>query len=229
MKEKFAAYIPMDRRHAMSRSQRLADRTQGAALFADISGFTRLTDALVLELGAQRGAEELTNYLNLVYDAVIDEVHHYGGSVIAFAGDAITCWLEGDDGRRAVSCALAMQHAIVQFATIPTPAGGTVSLSMKAAVSAGPVRRFVVGDPEIRLLDALAGETLVRLAETEHLANSGEVLIDGLTLQALQPPLLISESRRDPESALVAGVVSPESILAPRSPWPRLDVDAIDM
>ena len=102
----------------------LPDRAQGAALFADISGFTQLTEALVRELGPQRGAEELTRYLDLVYDAVIDELHRYGGSVIAFAGDAITCWLDGDDGRRAVACALAMQarHASVSAPSRRQPA-----------------------------------------------------------------------------------------------------------
>ncbi|MCB0092035.1 MAG: hypothetical protein KDE54_29295, partial [Caldilineaceae bacterium] len=104
-------YLAMDRRFALAGGYALADRTHGAALFVDISGFTPLTEALVRELGPQRGAEELTRYLNLVYDAVIDELHRYGGSVIAFAGDAITCWLDGNDGARAVACALAMQRA----------------------------------------------------------------------------------------------------------------------
>ncbi|MEZ4622241.1 MAG: hypothetical protein R2867_42970 [Caldilineaceae bacterium] len=35
---------------------------------------------------------------------------------------------------------------------------------MKAAVATGEVRRFLVGDPTQRVIDALAGETLVRLA-----------------------------------------------------------------
>ena len=141
------AYIPMDRRHALVQGQSLPDQTQGAALFADISGFTPLTEALVRELGPQRGAEELTRYLNLVYDAVIEELHRYGGSVIAFAGDAITCWLDGDNGLRATACALAMQGAMQHFAAITTPAGSTITLAMKAAVATGLVRRFLVGDP----------------------------------------------------------------------------------
>ena len=100
-------YIAMDRHHALAHGVTLPDRTHGAGPFADTSGFTQLTEALVRELGPQRGAEELTRYLNLVYDAVIDELHRFGGSVIAFAGDAITCWLDGDNGLRATACALA--------------------------------------------------------------------------------------------------------------------------
>ena len=58
------AYIPQDRRHALGRSQTLPDRTRGAALFADVSGFTPLTRALARELGPRRGAEALLDVLN---------------------------------------------------------------------------------------------------------------------------------------------------------------------
>src|SRR5262245_7163777 len=88
----FAAYIPADRYRAIQRGAALPDRSSGAALFADISGFTSFTEALGRELGARRGAEELTRQLNRVYDALIAAVDRYGGSVINFAGDAITCW-----------------------------------------------------------------------------------------------------------------------------------------
>ncbi len=74
-----AAYIPTDRRHALARGKSLPDRTKGAALFADISGFTPLTEALARELGPQRGAEELTHHLNSVYDVLIAELDAYGG------------------------------------------------------------------------------------------------------------------------------------------------------
>jgi len=40
MQESPLSYIPMDRRHAMAQGRTLADPTHGAALFADISGFT---------------------------------------------------------------------------------------------------------------------------------------------------------------------------------------------
>ena len=45
------AYIPRDRRRALAAGVELPDRVHGAALFADISGFTALTEALAEELG----------------------------------------------------------------------------------------------------------------------------------------------------------------------------------
>ena len=99
----WSAYIPIDRRYAIVTGQDLSDRASGAALFADISGFTPLTELLAEELGPRRGAEELTRQLNRVYDALIAEVHRYRGSVIGFSGDAITCWFNADDGLRATA------------------------------------------------------------------------------------------------------------------------------
>jgi len=53
--EPLHVYLPMDRRQALMRGESLPHRTAGAALSADISGFTQLTAALAQELGLQRG------------------------------------------------------------------------------------------------------------------------------------------------------------------------------
>jgi class 3 adenylate cyclase len=90
----FQAYIPHDRRLALARGEALPDRLQGAVLFADISGFTPLTEALARSFGPRRGAEELTFHLNRIYDALISEVERFHGSVVSFSGDAITCWFD---------------------------------------------------------------------------------------------------------------------------------------
>ena len=92
MDSSFAAYLPQDRRQALARGEDLPTRAHGAALFADIAGFTPLTEALDRSLGARRGVEEMTRQINHVYDALIGAVERYGGSVIGFAGDSITCW-----------------------------------------------------------------------------------------------------------------------------------------
>ena len=159
----------------------MPDRVQGTALFADISGFTPLTEALARELGPRRGSEEITRHLNVVYDAIIAELHRYGGSVIGFSGDAITCWFDGDNGRKATAAGLAMQAAIMPLASIELPSGPTVRLTMKVAITAGPARRFVVGDPQYWVVDVLAGKTLDTLASVEKHALSGEVVLDEAT------------------------------------------------
>ncbi|MEP7202422.1 MAG: tetratricopeptide repeat protein [Ilumatobacteraceae bacterium] len=202
------AYLAGDRRRALSDGRELNDRVWGTALFADVSGFTPLTEALANELGPQRGAEELTAHLNRVFHAVIDDVDRYGGEVIYFGGDAITCWLDGDDGRRGVACALAIQRTMASVGTICTPAGTAVVLAIKVAVAVGDARRFVVGDPTIQLIDVLAGRLIDELADAEHLAEKGDVVLALSALDSIGEHVTVSEHRSDGEHAGIVGVVA---------------------
>jgi predicted ATPase/class 3 adenylate cyclase len=197
MIEHMTAYIPIDRRKALAQEKKLRDRTKGAALFADISGFTPLTETLSQAYGPKRGAEELIRHLNRVYDASIELVERFGGSVIGFSGDAMTCWFDKDDGLRALASALEIQKAMQGFATIAVSSQQTVALSIKVAVVVGPVRRFLVGDPSIHYIDVIAGATMDRLAAAEHQAQSGEIVIDEATATSLGEKIKVSEWRTE--------------------------------
>jgi predicted ATPase/class 3 adenylate cyclase len=224
--ESLSLYLPMDRRQALAKGLSLPDRAYGAALFADISGFTSLTEALALELGPQRGAEELTSHLSRVYDALISELDRYGGSVIAFSGDAITCWLDADDGLRAATCALAMHRAMDPVASVTIPSGKTVSLGMKVGIATGRARRFLIGDPAIQVRDVLAGSILDRLAAAEHAAKRGETLLDPDTAMvlALAGRVRFREWREDPETGTHFGVIDAVLEHVPTSPWQPLEL-----
>lgn len=189
------AYIPFDRQQAIVAGTPLPTRTFGTALFADISGFTPLTEALTRTLGQARGAEELVRTLDRVYDELLGEVDRFGGSVISFSGDGVTCWFEGNDPHRAVAAGFAMQSVMQQFRTVAVPQGGTVSFSVKVAVATGPMRRFLVGDPAIQLIDTLAGSTMVRLATAGSLTGKNEVMIDEPTFETLAGSAQVQEWR----------------------------------
>ena len=219
--------IPIDRRLAMAHKVTLPDRTQGAALFADISGFTPLTNMLVKELGRKQGAEALLNYINPVYESLITTLHNYGGSVINFAGDSITCWFDEKSPLpdqhtwppatyRAVSCALAMQTAMQPFAIRYTPQGIAIELSIKVAVAAGPARRFVVGQANCPQIDVVAGATLTHMVAAEKQARAGEVIVTPLVTQQLAECLIIKQHRQG--YAIVADLPVP----APHTPWPDI-------
>lgn len=192
-----SAYLPQDRRRALARGKNLPDRTTGTALFADISGFTALTERLHHTLGSRRGMEVLTGQINAVYTALIAEIERHGGSVISFAGDAVMCWFDAaqavkHDALRttavcAVNCGLAMQAAMNQFP----------ELGLKIAIASGPTRRFVVGDPQIHYLDTLAGTTVARTATGERLAHKGELLLDKATVELIGSTLTIAKWRAD--------------------------------
>lgn len=60
-----------------------------AVLFADMSGFTPLTERLSLE--GRQGAEKITLHLNDYFGKMIGCIEKHGGDVIKFAGDALLC------------------------------------------------------------------------------------------------------------------------------------------
>ena len=224
--ENAAFYVPTDRRQAILNGQPLPERAVGAVLFADISGFTPLTNALVAEFGPRRGADELTRQLNTIYDALITAADRFGGSVINFSGDAITCWFGESEGQerpskstlrisdvlktatvRAVASGLAMQAAMVPFARLELDYGLHVNLAIKTAIVGGAVRRILVGDPELQLIDVLAGTTLDRMAATEQMAQKGEVVLDADTLVHISELVAVHQWRTHTSTGLRYAVI----------------------
>ena len=212
------AYIARDRRRALSAGMELPDRVSGSALFADISGFTPLTEALAKELGPQRGAEELTVNIGRVFQAVIGELDAFGGDVIYFSGDAITCWIDGDDGTLACAAAIAMQEAIGRTGNVVTPGGAEVKLAMKVAIAVGDARRFIVGDPESQLIDVLAGRLIDDLAAAEHFAQKGEVVLEPSAIRRLGNRVSLGELRHDEETDRTYAVLDQLHVDVPRTP-----------
>jgi class 3 adenylate cyclase len=181
-------YLPQDRLRAIANNTSLPDRISGSVLFADISGFTALTDSLHASLGSRKGAEELSKRLDAAFAALVTEVEGCGGSVIGFAGDAITCWFDGEGSEvRAVCTGLGMQTSFVAFP----------DLFLKVSIASGDARRFIVGDKTIQRIDVLAGETVSRSARGERMAGKGEVLVDEATTQLLADGVKVSERREE--------------------------------
>jgi len=190
--QRLGTYLPQDRLRALANNTVLPNRTNGSAIFADISGFTPLTEHLTQTLGPRKGVEELSRQLNAVYGALIDQVEGYGGSVISFAGDSIIGWFDeaaagSSASLRAVTCAQGMQIAMKAFE----------ELSLKVVITTGSARRLIAGDPNIQLMDTLAGKTIARLATAERLARKGEIILDEATRAVLGADAKIREQRID--------------------------------
>jgi predicted ATPase/class 3 adenylate cyclase len=223
MKESYSAYVPPDRLVSLASALDLPDEATGSVLFADISGFTPLTEAYEAHLGSRLGGEELTRVLNEVYAMLIGEVDRMRGSVIGFAGDAITCWFDEDEGQRAAASALAMQRGMEDFKAISSPGGGTIALGLKAAVTSGKVKRFAVGDDSIQKVDVLAGDPVYRVAVLEGAAERGEVLVDPQIKDALAGQAEFGESRMDDYKEVLAWVIKSLDKIPEAEPWPNID------
>ncbi len=209
----------------------LADRESrfhAVALFADVSGFTAISEALgSVGLG---GTEELTAVLNSYFEPMIDLIHSYGGIVAKFGGDAMTVFFPYEVDAfeavacRAIQCALDMQARMGDYAAIPTQAG-TFSLTMKAGLASGQLLSAVVGHSILRLENIIAGRLLDRAAEAEHHAQKGDVVIhqDLLAVSKhIQHEPLTSDGAFNLVKAVVRSVVK-----FPLAPIPNLPQDTI--
>ncbi len=175
------------------------ERSEAVLLFADVSGFTAMSETLA-QLGKE-GAEELTRVLNDYFATMIDLIRDYGGFVIKFGGDAMTCQFSGGtEGLLcACACALEMQQRMAHFQVVETRAGA-FTLRMKIGISGGNVLSLSVGQRDQGLEYVLVGKALDRMAEAEHCANAGEILVDGDYIRRLDSShgtlgLMIAEHR----------------------------------
>lgn len=113
------------------------ERFTCAVMFADISGFTPLTQRLAAE-GSQ-GAEKLTRILNGYFSRLIELVDRHGGDILKFAGDSlIAIWRADDEAGLAraawlaARCGLQTQDALRDYRTEGVP------LTLRVAIGAGP-------------------------------------------------------------------------------------------
>ncbi|MCB0036840.1 MAG: AAA family ATPase, partial [Anaerolineales bacterium] len=216
-----AAYIPRDRVESILHPE-YTIAPDGVALIADISGFTPLTEALTHGLRPDQGAEELTKALDAVFTPLIAEIHTYRGSVLKFGGDALIVWFGRAKRerkttviRRALTAAAYMQNAIAVHGQVPTPIG-IVSLRMKIGMAYGTVQRFNLGLEKFGYEDVIAGEVMDLMAEAEHHAEPGDIMVDQQTA-AYAPKTFVPLENRD-------GFIAVGKLLKPAhpNPWPKL-------
>ena len=154
----------------------------GTVLFADLSGFTALSEQLST-LGKQ-GAEEISGIITRLFDALVTELHRHNGILLKFGGDALTAFFDADqlgDQHASLACcaALAMQEQMQSFAAVETPAG-TFSLRLRVGVHSGRVFAAEVGDQDhIELI--VTGQDIHRVALAQEIAVPGEVIISNTT------------------------------------------------
>ena len=163
----------------------VSENFQAAVLFADISGFTRLTEGLA-ERGPA-GVETLARVLNEYFGQLIDIVHEYGGDVVKFAGDAvIAVWNIVSDSAeadsvsradqwqwtmRAAECALAIRQRLANYKAEDS------NLYLKLAISSGDITAVHVGGVFNRWEFMLTGNPLVELGIANNLAKAGDIII----------------------------------------------------
>jgi len=162
-----------------------------AVLFADVSGFTPLTERLSRQ--GSRGAEELTALMNGYFERMITLLTIVQGDVIKFGGDALFVLFTTREEpldvavRRAQYAANALQEAMAEFHTL-TSSAGPVALSMKIAIGAGEVLSFNIGGIADRWEYVIAGDPLQQVAEAEKQAKPGDIVLSPAAQALLDRP-----------------------------------------
>jgi class 3 adenylate cyclase len=144
------------------------ERKRVTVLFADVSGYTALSENL--------DPEDVAAIMNRLFEAVTVEIHRYGGSVDKYSGDAVMALfgapqaLENHE-EMAVRASLAMQRVIGAFSEALAKERG-FRVAMRIGLNTGPVLAGLVGGLKTRSYTVM-GDTVNLASRLEHAAPVG--------------------------------------------------------
>ena len=181
----------------------LAERRYVTVLFADLVGFTQMSE--------KQDPEEVRDLLSRYFELARSVIEGYAGQVEKFIGDAVMAvWgapvAREDDAERAVRAALELVDRVRQLGTAAQP------LALRAGV--------------------LSGEAAVTAGRTGEGMIAGDLVNTASRLQSVAPPgvVLVGESTQRSTSPAIAYEPAGEQLLkgkqAPVTAWRALRVVA---
>ena len=202
-----AAYIPpslaqtaLKHPDLLPPTDMIVEQFSGAVLFADVSGFTPLTEALAQH--GSEGPEELTRLMNVYFSWMIAFIGAEGGQVVQFSGDALTVVFpvanpgqtDTEDTsvdlsqatRRAYQAAEAMQEATEEFGILESSTGA-ISLELRVGIGAGPMRALQVGGFEMHWEYVIVGPALYQALQAEQEAKPGQIILSPSAKKIIHP------------------------------------------
>ena len=156
------------------------ERKRVTVLFADVSGYTALSENL--------DPEDVAEIMNRLFEAVTIEIHRYGGTVDKYSGDAVMALfgapqaLENHE-EMAVRASMAMQSVIRQFSA-DLEADRGFKVQMRIGLNTGEVLAGLVGGLKARSYTVM-GDTVNLAARLESAAPVGGILASAETTRTL--------------------------------------------
>jgi len=205
-----------ERLAALQATGEAEQRKQITVLFADVSGFTAMSETLDAEL--------VRDTMNALWQRLDAAITAQGGAIDKHIGDAIMAlWgvaqAHEDDPECAIRAALAMQQEIHDFvgATLVAAQGAHAAapLQMRIGINTGPVMLGAVGTTaEFTAM----GDTVNLASRLEHAAPIGGILISHETYRHVrgifdvtpQPPLTV-KGKREPIQTYVVQRAKPRA------------------
>ena len=183
---------------------------QSAAIFVDISGFSKMTDALSVH--GQRGAEALADLMRLIFEPLVNAVYEQGGFVIGYAGDAFNAVFPEDttepgiETKRCLAALVQMQEHMRANPKVQTPFGA-FTISIKSGMGYGETRwQMFKSETGAHLSYWLRGDSLNRAVHAEERARSGDIITDPVAHERIQD---VVEVETMGQSILITKIISP--------------------
>jgi class 3 adenylate cyclase/tetratricopeptide (TPR) repeat protein len=153
----------------------------GTCVFADISGFTKLTERLAKR--GKAGAEEMGELLNATFEVLLTAAYDYGANLVKWGGDAVLLLFDGEGhAPRAARASWAMQEVMRRIGRLETSCG-VVRLGMSIGVHSGEFDMMLVGSRYRELI--VTGPGASQTARMEKIAARGQIVVSSATKAAL--------------------------------------------
>src|SRR6202022_1404247 len=175
------ASVPIDA--APAESQRVSERRHVTVVFADLVGFTPLSE--------QRDAEDVRDLLSRYFDTARTIIARYGGTVEKFIGDAVMAvWgvptIQENDAELAVRAALELVDAVSAFGEqvgVPGLRARAGVLTGEAAVNLGAGSEAMV-----------VGDLVNTASRVQSVAVAGAVYVGDATRQATEAAVVYEDA-----------------------------------
>jgi class 3 adenylate cyclase/tetratricopeptide (TPR) repeat protein len=152
------------------------ERKLVTVLFADVAGFTALSEKLE--------PEEVHQIMEGCLKILMDGIHKYEGTINQFTGDGVMALFGAplaheDHAQRACYAALAIQKELIEYAEKIRKEYGQ-EFKMRIGLNSGPVVVGAIGD-DLHMDYTAIGDTINLASRMEGLAMPGSVLLSGNT------------------------------------------------
>ena len=170
------------------------------ALFADISGFTKLSESFSKK--GRTGSEFLAFCLNRYMELLINIIANNGGDVIKFAGDALlVIWPQEKSDNAVTSCRRAVQcaiHIMRKLDGLEMIKGR--KLSVKVGLGFGKCKILLVGGKFERFECLVVGESMRQACCSEcHCTSGGQIVVCQSVYELIKEFFLFEEAPPDTE------------------------------
>src|SRR2546422_1080128 len=178
------AYTPahLAARILKDRAALSGERKQVSVLFADVSGFTSISERL--------DPEEVHALINRAFELMLAEIHRYEGTVNQFLGDGLMALFGApiaheDHAQRAAHAALAMQQTLARYRD-ELQATRAIDFRVRMGLNTGLVVVGAIGD-NLRMDYTAVGDTTNTAARMQQLAEPGAIVVAEASQKLIAP------------------------------------------